>query len=459
MTTNRLIGARPALAVLAVASTLALSCFAFTASAGAASVTGSDVAPVPVAGGFADAYGMAMDTTMMGGAVPVVVPPLARASSSCPPTKAPSVAQVMSGGDPATAHAGMMTAGAGVTCDAATATAMAKSQVTNVDALGTMAAMAMHADAITAISTSSCTKNPSGSVNVVNLTIGGTKVVPDGAVAPNTVVTNPVLAAMGMRMILNEQNPASPGRGFVVNGIHMIAAAQGASLPVGGTVMRGDVILSHAVSGVACVSVTPPPPPLPPAVTFTKEASQGIAKVGDTFSYAATVTNTSTTPCEVLRLIDHVATPFSVVSSAGAFGSKLDTPTVVRPGDGPDAVLRPVGLVIAPKQTLAQTFTVTVNASALAGTYYDTLELFCAPNGNFISSPLAPVVILPPTPSPSPTVTPTPTPTATPPTPTPCVEGAGVSCHLPHTGGSPLIPLGALGLLVTGLAARKFLLA
>ena len=475
MATPPLIGARPALAALAVASTLALSCFAFVGSAGAAPAVGSDIAPVAVAGGFADAYGLAVDADLLAGAVPVVIPPVARASSSCPAAKAPSINQALSAGDPMVARVQVLTSGTGATCTAAAPIAMAKSQLVNVDALGAAAPIAIHADAITAISNSDCATAPNGSVNIVNLTVGGKQVTPDGPVPPNTRVADPALAALGLTVILNEQNPASPGRGFVVNGIHIIAAAQGASLPIGGKVVRGDIVISHAVSGVACVptttspspSPTTPPPPLLPAVTFTKVASQDIAKIGDTFSYAATVTNTSTTPCEVLRLIDHVATPFSVVSSDGAFGSKLDTPTVVRPGDGPDAVLRPVGLVIAPKQTLAQTFTVTVNAEAVAGTYYDTLELFCAPNGDFISGPLAPVTIVhteclcinPSPPVVSATPTPTPTHTVIGDPPYTCVEGPGVSCHLPHTGGSPLIALGALGLLATGVAARKFLLS
>ena len=478
MTTRPRIGARPGLAALAAAGVLALSCLALAGPAGAESLT-----PVPVAvglpGGFADAYGLAIDADLLAGAIPMVVPPVARAASSCPANKAPSVNQALGGGDPMVAHVDVLTSGTGATCTETTPTAMAKSQLVNVDALGAAAPIAIHADAITALSNSSCATDPSGSVNVVNLTIGGKKITPDGQVPPNTRVADPLLAAMGLTVIINEQNPASPGRGFVVNGIHIIASGQGASLPIGGKVMRGDVVISHAMSGVACLPVNPPnpsptvSPTCPPgsvtpdclpatAITFTKETTQKIAKVGDTFTYNATVTNTSTAPCEVLRFIDHIAEPFSLVSTTGAFGTTFDKPTPVRPGDGPDAVLRPTGVVLAPKQTLAQTFTVKVNATALAGTYYDTLELFCSPKGDYVSGPLAPVVINPPLPSPSASSSPTcvpgspSCPTSPPPTTAPCVPGPP-PC-LPRTGGSPLVPLGALGLLGAGFAARRFFL-
>ena len=453
MNTRGPISLRPALAALTAAGMLAVSCFALAGTAGAEAPAPAGVA---APGGFADAYGLAVDADLLTGAVPVVIPPVARASSSCPATKAPSVNQAATAGDPMVARVDLLTSGTGATCTATTPTAMAKSQVTNVDALGAAAPVALHADAITALSNSSCAADPSGSVNVVNLTLGGKQLTPDGPVPPNTRLTEPLLAALGLTVILNEQHPASPGRGFVVNGVHIMASGQGASLPIGGKVVRGDIVISHVVSGVACVPTTASPSPspttLPPPpavdVTFSKVATQGIAAVGDTFSYNTTVTNTSSAPCEVLRFVDHLAKPFSLVSTSGAFGTTFEAPTPVRPGDGPEAVLRPVGVVIGANQTLAQTFTVKVNAEATAGTYYDTLELFCAPKGDFISGPLAPVVILPPlSPSASPSSPP----------PPPCLPGSP-QCPLPRTGGSPLVALGALGLLASGLAVRKFLL-
>ena len=417
---------------------------AFTLSglslAGPASATG-----VAAGGGFADSYGLSIDTTILAGSLPVKVNPLGHASSSCPPTKAAMQAQVLGGGDAAVAKVAVLTSGAGASCTGVSPTSMAQSQVLNVDALGLAAQVALHADAITAISNSSCTGVPGGSVKVVNLTIGGSKVVPDGLVAPNTKVASPVLSLLGLTVILNEQHPTANGRGFVVNGVHIIAAKQGAAIPVGGTVLRGDVVISHALSGVVCPGgqgSTAPAPGAPgaPDLVFAKTVSQDTAKAGDVLTYTATVTNNSATACEVLRFVDHVAPIFTLVSTAGPFGKTLDTPAPVRGDGGPDAVIRPDALVIGAKKSVVQTFTVKVNAAAPAGTYYDTLELFCGPNGNFASGPLAPVTIGAP-------VVP-----VVPGTPQVIVPPEKA---LPRTGGSPLLALGAVAVLGAGLVVRK----
>jgi uncharacterized repeat protein (TIGR01451 family) len=154
-------------------------------------------------------------------------------------------------------------------------------------------------------------------------------------------------------------------------------------------------VISHAVTGVVC----------PggegstlgglgaPDISFTKDASPSVASAGTTVTYTATVTNTSSTACEVLKLIDHVAPVFTVVSSSGAFGTALDNPAPSRTDGGSDAVLRPTGVSIAPGHSATQTFTVTVKSGAAPGTYYDTLEIYCGPNGNFVSGPLAPVTV------------------------------------------------------------------
>ena len=390
-------------------------------------------ATVP-AGAFADAYGLSIDTTVLAGNIPVQVDPIAPSSSSCPPAAMPKTASLLSGGDPAVAEVGLLNTGAATDC--AVPKSLASAQVENADALGLAGPIAIHADSITSTASADCAANPTGSTRIVNLTVGGTAVPLPLDQAPNTELLAPIFNPLGIRVILNEQHPAASGRGIVVNGIHIIASDSGA-LPIGGEVIRGDVVISHAAAGVVCpggpgsTNGTLPPPD----ITFDKTAAPSVAEPGDTVTYTAKVTNTSTTPCEVLRFIEHVAPPFELVSTAGPLGTTYDTPAPVRTDGGVDAVLRPTGVVIAAKGSVTQTFAVKVKDGAAPGTYYDSLEIFCGPNGNFVSGPLAPVTI----PAEVPVVVPPKAPPVTvvvaPPT-------------LPRTGGAPV--LAALAVLLTG---------
>jgi len=351
------------------------------------------LAVTPPAGAYADAYALMVDMTALSGAVPVQVPEQARASSSCPPTggtKENSILEVPA--DPlANVKVGHQTA----TTDCGAKSSKAVSRIVDADALGVAPQVAIHADAVTATSTTTCAKAPSGSTDIVNLVIGGNVIpIPSNPIPANTKVLDPVLSVLGLTIILNEQHPASLGRGLVVNGIHVIASGTGA-IPLGGAVLRGDIVIAHAVSGVVC-----PGGPgsdnggLPkPDISFFKSASPSVAKPGDTVTYTALVTNQSTTPCEVLKLIDHIAPAFTLVSSSGPLGTKLETPAPSRADGGVDAVLRPTGVTIGAGKSVTQTFTVKVKDDATPGTYYDTLEMFCGPNGDFVSGPLAPVTV------------------------------------------------------------------
>jgi len=349
-------------------------------------------AVTPPAGAYADSYGLMVDVTALAGNVPVHVPEQARASSSCPPaggTKSNSILEV-----PADPLANVKVSHDTATADCGAKSSTAVSRIVDADALlGTPATI--HADAVTATSTTTCATAPKGSTDIVNLSLGGNKIpVPSNPIPPNTKVLDPVLSNLGLTIILNEQHPASLGRGLVVNAIHVIASGTGA-IPIGGTVLRGDIIIAHAVSGVVC-----PGGPgndnggLPkPDISFFKSASPSVARSGDTVTYSALVTNQSTTPCEVLKLVDHIAPAFDLVSSAGPLGTKLESPAPSRADGGVDAVLRPTGVVIGAGKSVTQTFTVKVKDGATPGTYYDTLEMFCGPNGDFVSGPLAPVTV------------------------------------------------------------------
>ncbi len=405
-------------------------------------VTSSAIAATPVpSGGFAEAYGLSIDSTILQGNVPVKVGPLAPVASSCPPPVGAKTAQAAGGGDAQVAKGGLFNTGAATDCVANAS--LASAQTLNVDALGAAAPIKIHADVITSTAGVSCAKAPTGSTVITNLTVGGTPVPLPTTVAPNTEVAAAIFNPLGLKVIINEQHPAASGRGIVVNGLHIIAAGFGAA-PVGGGVIRGDVVISHAMAGVVC-----PGGPgtdnggLPkPDISFAKSASPTTAGPGQTVTYTATATNTSATACEVLRFIDHIAPVFELVSSAGPLGTKLDSPAPLRADGGVDAVLRPTGVKIAPGASVVQTFVVKVKDGAAPGTYYDSLEIYCGPNGNFVSGPLAPVTIPAEGPLPE----------------TDGEQGApviDVTPSLPRTGGAPLAAAGALVLLAAGFGLRR----
>ncbi|MCU1595355.1 MAG: putative repeat protein family [Frankiales bacterium] len=397
-------------------------------------------------GGFAEAYGLLIDATLLQGNVPVTVGPLAPVASSCPPASGVKTTQLLGAGDPTVARADVLNTGAATDCSGNKS--LASAQTTNVTALGAAAPLKIETDEITATSGTTCATAPKGSTVIANLKVGGTAVPLPTDIPPNTDLLPQLFGPLGIRVILNEQHPAASGRGLVVNGLHIIAAGAGA-LPIGGAVIRGDVIISHAVSGVVC-----PGGPgsdnggLPkPDISFTKVANPTTAKPGEKVTYTATVTNTSTTPCEVLKFVEHVSPAFNLGSSAGAFGTALDTPAPVRTDGGVDAVLRPTGLTIAPGKSAVQTFTVTVKPTTAPGTYYDSLEIYCGLNGNFVSGPLAPVTV-PAAAAPAP------------PAVTPPVDVAGPAApQLPRTGGSPLPAAAALVLLASAAVIYRKRLA
>jgi uncharacterized repeat protein (TIGR01451 family) len=422
---------RPRLRALSVAVALALPAVLAIGATSASAATKS--------GGFAEAYGLLIDATLLQGNVPVLVGPLAPAASSCPPggTK---TAELLAVPASPVATADVLSAAAGTACTTATSS-LASAQTLDTTVLEVAAPATVTADAITSRASVTCTTGPVASTQIVNLAVGGTAVPLPAVIPPNFDLLPQVLGPLGLRVILNEQHPAASGRGIVVNGLHVIASGAGA-VPVGGAVLRGDVVLSHASAGVVCPggpgSATGGLPA--PDITFAKTGTPASISAGDTVVYAATVKNTSTTPCEVLKLIDHVAPVFTLVSSSGPFGTALDAPAPVRSDGGVDAVLRPTGLTIAPGASLVQRFTVVAKAGAAPGTYYDTLEIYCGQNGNFVSGPLAPVTIVPPAAEP---------PAAGPPAPEATVE------TLPVTGGAPLVTVLAVLALVCALGLRQ----
>lgn len=396
------------------------------------------------AGAYADAYGLLADVTALTGAIPVQEGPDGHASSSCPPAGGTKTKSALDVGTADVARADVLTGTA--TTDCAAPSSKATARVTGVDALGAAAQIAVHAEAVVATSTTSCTKAPAGSTSIASLSIGGQTIIAgtDTEIPPNTPVLDEVLNQLGLRVILNEQHPAADGRGLVVNGIHIIASGEGAALPIGGNVLRGDIVISHAVSGVVC-----PNGPgsdnggLPkPDIKFSKSASPSVAEAGDTVTYTATFTNQSAKACDVLKAIDHIAPAFDLVSTAGPLGTALEKPAPTRTDGGVDAVLRPTGVTLGAGKSITQTFTVKVKSGATPGTYYDTLELYCGVNGDFVSGPLAPV-----------TVPGAGVPAVTP--PAPVVGEPTATPRLAATGGVPALAATALLVLAAAFGLRR----
>jgi uncharacterized repeat protein (TIGR01451 family) len=413
-----------------------------TAGAAALTVLVAGAAPAraadPVSGGFANANGIIVDLTVLTaipvpgpfGGTPIDPNTFASSSQSCPPTAAKSDPHELLnvGAEPA-ADANTIDTDAMAKCNVSDAVASAAAQTEGLKALFNGAAPVITADIIRAQANSDCTKAPNATGSqFVNLTIAG-QAIPANP-PPNTTIP---LGPIGS-VIVNEQHPSANGRGIVVNGLHVIGASP---------LLRGDLIISHAVSGVVCPNGAGSAIDqglAKPDITFAKDANPSTANAGDTVTYTATVTNTSTADCDVLRFFDHLDPAFDYVSTEGGFGKTVTTPAPKRSDGGTDVIVVPSGVVLAAGKSLTQTFVVKLKADVKPGTYYNNLELFCAVNGDFASGPLAPVTV------PAPVVAP---PAAPPPAPAPQ--------QLPRTGGAPLLAAAGLLLLVGFAGIRRSL--
>lgn len=414
------------LAPAALALPLALSGMS---SAGAATT-------VP-GGAFADAKGVILDLMVVTaipvpgalGSTPLDPNTFSNASQSCPPESAkPASDSLVSVPAAPAVTADAVSTMAGATCAANKEAGVASAVTTNVQALFNGVAPVITADVIRAQANSNCTTAPNGTGSqFLGLKIAGQAIPLD--VPPNTVIPLPGLGSV----IINEQHPSASGRGIVVNGLHIIGASP---------LLRGDLIISHAVSGVTCANGNASAIPqglTKPDITFDKDASPSTAKPGTQVTYTATIKNTSAAACDVLRFIDHFSPAFDLVSTAGDFGAVYDKPAPKRGDGGTDAILRPASLTIAAGASKTQTFVVTVKAGTAPGTYYNNLEIFCAVNGDFASGPLAPVTV---------------------PADTPVVPPVTVvdqpAQNLPRTGGAPLLAVSALALLGAAYGVRRF---
>ena len=386
------------------------------------------------AGGFADAAGIIVNLEVLGAVelpgvienTPIDPNTFAQASQSCPPqVDAPDEDTLIDVPAAPAATAKTVTAMAGANC--AEPVAVASAQTEDLAALFNAGVPVITADVIRAQANSNCVDAPNGDGSIfAGLTIGGQAI--GGSPAPNTRIDLPLV---GVTVIVNEQRPTADGRGIVVNGLHIIGD---------GTLVRGDLIISHAVSGVVCPNGKGSEIAEgleAPDITFDKDATPSTAQAGDTVTYNATVTNRSEADCDVIRFVDHLSPVFEFVSTSGAFGTEAVDPAPERGDGGQDVVIDPTDVTIAAGASVQQTIVVRLKGDVQPGTYFNNLEIFCATNGNFASGPLAPVTV------PAEVV-------AAPPAPEPA------PVELPRTGAAPLMALTALVLVGGSLGARRF---
>ena len=415
------------------------------------------LAATPVSGAFADAKGVVVDLTVLTavpvpgalGNSPLDPNTFSNASQSCLPNAGKTAKGELLGVPAApAATANAVDTMASSSCNASDAVSSAAAQTLGLTALINAGVPTITADVIRAQANSDCTKAPNAAGSLFqNLKIAG-QAIPDALALnqPNRRIDIPGVATV----IVNEQHPTADGRGIVVNGLHVIGASP---------LLRGDLIISHAVSGVVCPGLpqttkclTPPCSPsefsgvpgAKPEITFSKDASPSTAKAGETVTYTSTVTNASTAPCDVLRYFDHLDPAFDFVSTDGAFGKTAEAAPKRQDG-GTDVLIKPTSLTIAAGKSVTQTFVVKLKDTVQPGTYYNNLELFCATNGDFASGPLAPVTV--PAPA-APVVAPAQAPAAAAPAP---------AEQLPRTGGAPIVAAAGLLLLVGAAGVRRSL--
>jgi uncharacterized repeat protein (TIGR01451 family) len=330
----------------------------------------------------ADAYGLLVDVGLLPSHTPVKAGPYAHASQDYPVGAAqPAQASQLSAGPlPADSsvvdHVGVMTSVAGAT---AVPNAVATAETADVSLLGAGENARITADVVRAQANTDCTNAPNATgTTFVNLVVNGTPI--DQTPAPNTVIDLTVA-----KVILNEQHPAFDGRGIVVNAIHVISTTAGDPL------LRGDVIVSHAMSTVNCTNGAGTTGGNS-VIKMTKDATPTVAKAGTEVTYTAHVTNNSTSACLVTQFIEHLASPFDFVSTVGDFGTTLDA-TNARPGGGTDLVLGN-GKSIPVGGTFDQVFVVKVKDGVTPGVYFNNLEILCANLGDFVKGLDAPVRIV-----------------------------------------------------------------
>lgn len=213
---------------------------------------------------------------------------------------------------------------------------------------------------------------------VVGLSVAGRSVdVPAGT---TTVVEVPGVVRVTVLGVYADQQ----GKGWTVRGLHV------ESLDPATGVAAGEVTVSETHVALACDS-GPDTPEEPPPLVVDKAVRDDVSEMraGDTFTYEISVTNATGTDCVVHRLTDVVPVAFDVVSTGGALGE-------VEPQTQADGrrLVYPLGVALAPQESLVATLTVMVPEGTAPGTYRNLARAFgvCGIGSSGFDAPVTVIV-------------------------------------------------------------------
>ena len=329
-------------------------------------------------GAGADAYSLLVDVELEASGLAVRVDPVARAVQEVPPGP-PGVAPAQASSPSAGPHPAdgslVKSIGSQQTIASANATpaAHAASQASAVQLLVQNGTPRITADLVKAEAHAACDTAPHATgTTFTNLKVNGQAIVNP---APNTIID-----LGNAKLIVNEQRPASSGRGIVVNALHVVGSA---SQPL----FEGNLIVGHAASSVACDTAGSTGDAAP--FRLTTDANQSTVSRGDEVTYTVTLQTYST--CTLRALTLHAPPGFEYVSTSGAFGTSEDDEGA-RPNGGAEVSVGD-GYTLDNFGAYTQTFVLRATESAPAGLAFVNPEIRCADAGNFMQGLAAPVTV------------------------------------------------------------------
>ena len=329
---------------------------------------------IPARAAAADAFGFEYDQDLLGNDVLHIQPEpflSVTASDAMMPNARDSVLDAGPVGDgPSAGEANVaeITVEADIIAPAARATAVTTDVNLLQPAVGD--AHIVTADAIAAVSTTTCTEQTleeaAAGTALTGLTIGGEAIPVD--VPFNTEIEIPNLA----RVTIKEVVPDSDGIGWTVRGLHIRTLD-----PLTGAV-DSEIIVSEAHSTVDCGGTPPewPPPggPDPAGLSVQKsilDATPGedgtvAVEPGDSVTYVIDVTNVDEAACTVNRIVDFLPLPLSADGTGEVLTDIEATP---RGENGLVYEIEPVTL--EPGDSLTGTITSVLPDPLASGSYFN----------------------------------------------------------------------------------------
>ena len=332
-----------------------------------------ELSVIPARAAAADAFGFEYDQDLLGNDVLHIQPEpflSVTASDAMMPSARDSVLDAGPVGDgPSAGEANVaeITVEADIIAPAARATAVTTDVNLLQPAVGD--AHIVTADAIAAVSTTTCTEQTleeaAAGTALTGLTIAGEAIPVD--VPFNTEIEIPNLA----RVTIKEVVPDSDGIGWTVRGLHIRTLD-----PLTGAV-DSEIIVSEAHSTVDCGGVpTGCPPECPPTDGLSVKKSildatpgeDGTVAVepGDSVTYVIDVTNVDEAACTVNRIVDFLPLPLSADGTGEVLADVEATP---RGENGLVYEIEPVTL--EPGDSLTGTITSVLPDPLASGSYFN----------------------------------------------------------------------------------------